>query len=158
MGGTVYHPRIRAASDGRQRAGGRATVSVKEDVELVRRGYEAFIAGDMVWLNEHLHENIVWHVPGHNLLSGTHRGRDSVVAFFLRSVKIALPEFDFHDFLGSEDHVVVLANTTWRRQDNGETFTDRTVTVFHLDAGRAIEVWSLEEDQNGFDQFLEGAA
>ena len=51
----------------------------------------------------------------------------------------------------------MLANTTWRRQDNGETFTDRTVTVFHLDAGRAIEVWSLEEDQNGFDQFLEGA-
>src|SRR5207245_974647 len=74
-------------------AGGRATVSAQEDVELVRRGYEAFIAGDMVWLDEHFHENIVWHVPGHNLLSGTHRSRDNVMAFLLRSVKIALPEF-----------------------------------------------------------------
>jgi len=132
-------------------------VSAKEDVDLVRRGYEAFIAGDMVWLNEHFHENIVWHTPGHNVLSGTYRGRENVLAFLLRTVKIALPEFDFHDFLGSEDHVVVLANITWRRQDNEETFTDHTVTIYHLDGERAIEVWFLQEDQDGFDQFVAGA-
>ncbi|HEY2667029.1 MAG TPA: nuclear transport factor 2 family protein [Actinomycetota bacterium] len=133
-------------------------MSVKDDVELVRRGYEAFIAGDMVWLDEHLHRNVVWHVPGHSVLSGTHQGRDAVVAFLIKMVKIALPEFDFHDILGTEDHVVVLANITWRRQDNGETFSGRTATVFHLDAGRVIEVWALDEDPEGFDTFVEGAA
>jgi ketosteroid isomerase-like protein len=132
-------------------------VSVKEDIEIVRRGYEAFIAGDMVWLDEHLHKNIVWHVPGQSFLSGTYRGRDDVVAFLIRMVKTALPEFDLHDVLGSEDHVVVLANITWRRQDNGETFSGRTATVFHLDAGRVIEVWALDEDPQGFDEFVEGA-
>ena len=30
----------------------------KEDIELVRTGYDAFVAGDMEWLNEHLHENV----------------------------------------------------------------------------------------------------
>ena len=31
----------------------------KEDIELVRTGDDAFVAGDMEWLNEHLHENVV---------------------------------------------------------------------------------------------------
>jgi len=50
-----------------------------------------------------------------------------------------------------------IANITWRRQDNGETFSSRTATVFHLDAGRVIEVWALDEDPEGFDEFVEGA-
>ena len=133
-------------------------MSVKEDVELVRRGFEAFIAGDMVWLNEHFHENVVWHVPGNNLLSGTYKGRDSVMAYLIKMVTTALPEFDLQDIRGSEDHVGVLANITWRRQDSGQTFSDRSVIVFHLDAGRVIEVWVVDEDPQGFDEFVEGAA
>ena len=66
-------------------------MSAQEDVELVRKGYDAFIAGDMVFLNEHLHENVVWHAPGTNLLSCDHTGREAVLAFFARSVQIALP-------------------------------------------------------------------
>jgi hypothetical protein len=31
----------------------------KEDVELVRTGYSAFVAGDMEWLNEHRHVKAV---------------------------------------------------------------------------------------------------
>lgn len=132
-------------------------MTVKDDVELVRRGFEAFIAGDMVWLNEHFHENITWHVPGNSSLAGTHQGREAVLAFLLESVKIALPEFEIHDILGSEDHVVVLNNITWRRNDNGETFTDRNVTIFHLDEGQAIDVWTIAENPGGYDAFVEGS-
>ena len=28
-------------------------MAAQEDAEVVRRGYEAFIAGDMEWLNQH---------------------------------------------------------------------------------------------------------
>jgi ketosteroid isomerase-like protein len=129
----------------------------QDDVELVRKGYEAFIAGDMVWLNEHLHHDIVWHVAGHNVLSGDHKGRDAVLAFFAKSVQIALPEFDIHDIVGSEDHVVVLSKTTFRRTDNGQSFEDNSVTVFHVDKEQAIEVWSLQEHQAELDKFLAGA-
>jgi ketosteroid isomerase-like protein len=132
-------------------------MAAKEDVELVRKGYEAFIAGDMVWLNEHLHHDIVWHEPGHNVLSGDHKGRESVLAFFAKSVSIALPEIDIHDIVGSEDHVVVLSTTTFRRNDNGESFEDHGVTIFHVDKGQAIEVWSLQERQAEMDEFLAGA-
>lgn len=132
-------------------------MSAEEDIGLVRRGYEAFIAGDMEWMNEHLHENIVWHSPGNSVLSGDYRGRENVLAWFAKTVQIALPEFDIHDIVGSEDHVVAILTINWRRHDNQETFEDRNVQVFHVDEGRAIEVWTVTENPNGFDQFLEGA-
>jgi ketosteroid isomerase-like protein len=133
-------------------------MSAQEDAELVRRGYQAFIAGDMEWLNEHLHERVVWHVPGHNLLSGDYRGRENVLGFFARSVQIALPEFDIHDVVASDDHVVALTTVRWRRNDNNETFEGRSSQVFHLDGGQVLEVWTMGEDLAGFDKFLEGAS
>ena len=133
-------------------------MSAQEDADLVRRGYEAFIAGDMEWLNEHLHENVVWHVPGHNLTSGDYRGRENVLGFFARSVQIALPQFDIHDIVASDDHVVVLTTIRWRRNDNGATFEDHVGQVFHLEDGRVLEVWTMGEDIGGFDQFLEGVS
>ena len=133
-------------------------MSAQGDAELVRRGYEAFIAGDMVWLNEHLHENVVWHAPGSNLLSGDHTGREDVLAFFAKSVQVALPEFQIHDVVASDDHVVGLCTITWRRNDNQATFEDHVAQVFHLDGGRVLEVWTMAEDFAGFDRFLEGAS
>jgi ketosteroid isomerase-like protein len=132
-------------------------VGAQEDAELVRRGYDAFIAGDMDWMNEHLHENVVWHTPGNNLFSGDYRGRESVLAFFAKTVQVALPEFDMHDIVASEDHVVALFTNRWKRNDNGATFEDQTIQVFHIDNGQAIEVWTMGADQAGFDKFLEGA-
>ena len=133
-------------------------MSAQEDAELVRRGYDAFIAGDMVFLNEHLHENVVWHAPGTNLLSGDHTGREDVLAFFARTVQVALPEFQIHDIVASDDHTVGLLTITWRRNDNQSTFVDHVSQVFHLDGGRVLEVWTMSEDLAGFDRFLEGAS
>ena len=132
-------------------------MGAQEDIELVRKGYEAFIAGDVEWMNEHLHENVVWHSPGNSVLSGDYRGRESVLAFFAKSVQVALPEFNMHDIVASDDHVVALFTINWRRNDNGETFEGRAAQVFHVENGQALEVWTMAEDQAGFDKFLEGA-
>ncbi len=129
-------------------------MTTQEDAELVRRGYDAFIAGDMEWMNQHLHDQIVWHVPGNSVLAGDYRGREAVLAFFAKSVEIALPEFDIHDIAATEDHVIALLNITWRKVDGDETGESRTVQVFHLDNGRAIEAWTLNEDQAAVDAFL----
>ena len=133
-------------------------MGVQENIEVVRRGYEAFIAGDMVWLHEHLHQNIVWHVPGNNVLSGDYKGIDNVLAFFAKSVSIVLPEFNFHDFTGSEDHVVALVEIDFRRTDNGEVFHDHVVQIFHVDGEKALAVWTMSENPAGFDDFLSGAS
>jgi uncharacterized protein len=128
-------------------------MGAQEDAALVRQGYEAFIAGDMEWMNEHLHENVVWHVPGKNQLSGDYRGREAVLGFFAKSVEIALPEFDIHDVTASEDHVVALYTLTSRKPDGSE-FTSKNAQVFHIDNGQALEAWTLDEDLEGFDRFI----
>ncbi len=126
------------------------------DAQLVRRGYDAFVAGDMEWMNEHLHDTIVWHFPGSNVLAGDHRGREEVLAFFARSIQVAPPNIEVHDVVANDDHAVALLNVRSTRTDNGQTFESRVVQVFHIDNGKAIEAWSMQEDQAGFDAFLEG--
>jgi hypothetical protein len=81
-----------------------------------------------------------------------------VLAFFARTVQIALPEFDIHDIVASDDHVVALATVVWRRNDNNQTFEDRIGQVFHLDGRQVLEVWTMGENVAGYDQFLEGVS
>jgi uncharacterized protein len=126
------------------------------DAQLVRQGYDAFIAGDMEWLNEHLADNIVWHVPGNNVLSGDYRGREEVLSFFARSVQASIPSFDVHDVAATEDHAIALLNIRFTRPDNGETIEGRAVQVFHVEDGKALESWFMNEDQAALDAFLEG--
>jgi ketosteroid isomerase-like protein len=108
----------------------------------------------MEWMNEHLHENVVWHAPGNNALSGDHKGREAVLAYFAKSVQIALPEFDIHDVVASDDHVVALLSIKWRHADSDKTFDDRNTQIFHVAGGQALEVWTMADDLAGFDKFI----
>ena len=53
-------------------------MGVDENAAIVRRGYEAFNAGDMKTLTEIFDEGAVWHTPGRSplgrRLSGPRRG------------------------------------------------------------------------------------
>ena len=48
------------------------------NVELTRRGYEAFAKGDLATLTELLADDVVWHVQGVGPLNGNYHGRDEV--------------------------------------------------------------------------------
>ena len=50
---------------------------------VIRKGYEAFSKGDIETLqNEVLTDDIVWHFPGRNPLSGDYKGISEVLGFF----------------------------------------------------------------------------
>ncbi|WP_282694670.1 nuclear transport factor 2 family protein [Streptomyces sp. CC208A] len=52
------------------------------DAALVRRGYEAFIAGDMDTVASLLTSDCTHHVPGESQMSGHFKGRDNVLAMY----------------------------------------------------------------------------
>jgi hypothetical protein len=126
------------------------------NADLVRQGYNAFIAGDMEWLNEHFDDTIVWHEPGDNQFSGDFRGRDEVFAHFAKLVGYATPEFDIHDVVANDDHAVALVTITSTKSEGGDSFTTKFVHVFHVSSGdepRVLESWIMNEDQVGADKF-----
>ena len=125
------------------------------DVEIVRRGYEAFASGDMGWMNENLADDVVWHTPGNNPGSGDFAGREAVLGSFGRLFQATGGTFkvEVHDVVGNDQHVVGLATFTAQSPD-GEAYQARVVNVFHLEDSKAKEVWVYNEDTTAADAFF----
>ncbi|MDQ1045470.1 nuclear transport factor 2 family protein [Streptomyces sp. V4I2] len=51
---------------------------------LVRRGYEAFLSGDMEGLRGLMTGDCKHHVPGDHLLSGDYKGQDAIIEMYGR--------------------------------------------------------------------------
>ena len=124
------------------------------NVDLLRRGYEAYSSGDMDTINQLFADDIVWHVPGRSAIGGDYRGPEEVLAFFGKLQERTGGTFalELHDVLAGDDHVVVLARTTAER--NGERRTFDVAHVWHVRDGKATEFWALSTDQYAGDEFL----
>jgi uncharacterized protein len=59
-------------------------VTEHPNVELTRRGYDAFAKGDLAALSGLIADDVTWHVTGAGPLTGTYHGRDEVFGFFGR--------------------------------------------------------------------------
>ncbi len=120
---------------------------------LLRNGYEAFGKGDMATITELFSEDVVWHLPGNNQLSGVHRGRDAVFAIFAKTGQLSGGTFkiELHDVLANDEHAVALTRATASRE--GKTYDSLDTDVCHLSGGKVTEFWSFAEDQRATDEF-----
>lgn len=125
----------------------------QENAALVRRGYEAFIAGDMATLNELFAEDAVWHVPGSGELSGAKQGREAIMGFFgeLMTRSSGTLKVTLRDVIGGEDHTIGLNGNHAER--NNKVLDQDAVLVFQLRDGRVREVQQFFEDTAATDEF-----
>jgi ketosteroid isomerase-like protein len=126
------------------------------NVTIAREGFDAFQKGDMSWIDEHMADDVVWHVGGNSKWSGTYQGKEKVLDFFARQAQ-AMPEppaVDIHDVLGNDDHVVALGTASAKGPD-GSTAEWKYVQVFHIKDGKATEVWGMAENDAAVDPFLD---
>ncbi|MGO4122376.1 nuclear transport factor 2 family protein [Arthrobacter sp. YAF16] len=124
-----------------------------ENVELVRRGYEAFNAGDMATLSELFAEDAVWHVAGSGVLSGTKQGRDAILAYFGELGARTQGNFQakVQDIVGGESHTVAIQQT--HGEGNGKTLDMGTVITFVVRDGKIAEGREYFEDTAKSDDF-----
>jgi uncharacterized protein len=54
----------------------------KDNVALIRKGFEAFNKGDVATLSTVLSADCVHHMPGSNRFSGDHKGRDNMLKMY----------------------------------------------------------------------------
>ncbi|HET9349445.1 MAG TPA: nuclear transport factor 2 family protein [Arthrobacter sp.] len=124
-----------------------------ENAELVRRGYEAFNAGDMATLSELFAEDAVWHAAGSGVLSGTKQGRDAVLAYFgeLGARTQGSFQANVQDIVGGENHTVAIQQT--RGESNGRILDLATVVAFVVRGGKIAEGREFSEDTAKGDDF-----
>ena len=127
-----------------------------ENVERMRRGYEAFGKGDLDTLRELFSPDIVWHAGGNNSLTGDYKGIDEVFGMFGKLFEMTGGTMNqqVHDLLASDDHGVAITHVTASR-DDGRTMDVDQVAVFHMDdQSRVSEAWIVPADAQAADAFL----
>jgi ketosteroid isomerase-like protein len=124
------------------------------NVERIKQEYQAFAEGDFRGLAKLFSEDAVWHVRGDTPLAGDHSGCEAIVEFLRRLTRDTHESFmiEVHDIIANDQHTVVLAHTTVKRDDR--IYTADEVHVFCTDeSGLITEAWGLSSDPAGQGQF-----
>ena len=124
-----------------------------ENVELVRRGYTAFNAGDMATLSDLFAEDAVWYAAGSGVLSGTKQGRDAIMSYFgeLGARSQGSFQANLEDVVGGEKYTVGIQQT--QAQGNGKRIDLATVITFVVRDGKIVEGREFFEDTAKADDF-----
>ncbi len=122
------------------------------NVDLLRRGFAAFTAGDLTTLGDMFADDAIWHVPGRNRFSGDYEGKAAIFQYFGEFIQdMDSFEQDLHALLADDEHGVALVKVTATRGD--DRLEANNVLVFHIDDGLATEVWLASTDPYAADEF-----
>jgi ketosteroid isomerase-like protein len=106
--------------------------------EMVKNAYAALMSGDMNEIKKHWDENMVWTVPGHNVLSGKYYGLDAFVGFMSNVGAMSANSFNMESIticVNDEYSADVTRNIGYRAGYNGtgtKPYTMLDIDVIHL--------------------------
>ena len=121
---------------------------------VVRKGYEAFSKGDIETLqNEIFTDDIVWHNPGQNPLSGDYKGISEVLGYFGQLGELTGGSFQvtLEDALADDERTVGLHHATGTR--GSKTLDAHEALVFRFRGDKVSEAQGYSGDQYATDQF-----
>ncbi len=116
-------------------------MSAQQNIEVIRRGYEAFGRGDIDALLKEFDENVEWITPGPSDLAtaGTRRGHAQVREFFNALDEVYdIQRFEPKTFLAQDDLVVVLGEDTARIKATDKVIDEDWVHTFTVKNGKVV--------------------
>lgn len=116
-------------------------MSEQQNVDVVRKGYEAFSRGDIDGLLAQLDPNVEWRTPGPADLpmAGQRRGHDAVREFFQTlSGLLDVERFEPKQFIAQGDMVMVIGDDTSRIKATGTSVESRFVHAFTVQNGKVV--------------------
>lgn len=116
------------------------------NADLVRRGYAAFLAGDMDAVSSLFADGSVWHVGGNHQLSGDYVGKEATFGNFAKLAELTKGtlSFDIHAIVADDDHAVVMLESSL---EASAPYRGREVHVFHIADGKVTEFWEFPNDR-----------
>lgn len=100
--------------------------------------------------------DIVWHVPGHNPVSGDYHGYDEYTQLMVsRMMPLDRWDFTLEDVMVNGDYVMTTLRVQGERK--GKTVDLRGGHLMRVTAdGKVAEGWGFTNDQDALDEFFAG--
>ncbi len=127
----------------------------QENTDAARRILDAAAAGDLPRLLENVTDDIVWHQPGRNVLSGDYRGKEALAG--LLGKMLELTNFTVRvveeDFIASDERAIWFLRLTAQREGKSIDVRLAQPATFSAD-GRMAETWYIPNDRVAWDEFF----
>jgi uncharacterized protein len=123
------------------------------DADVFKQLYDAFTNGDMDRLAELIAPDVVWHVPGTNLISGTYTSRDAIFGCFSKIFQLSSGSYQpqLHDILANDEHTVALLHVTARRGD--KALDQDYAFICHIRDGQIAQLWEAWTEGPAWNDF-----
>jgi uncharacterized protein len=120
---------------------------------LIRRGYAAFAAADVDGLAQLIASDAVQHMPGHNVFSGDHRGRDAILTMYgqLAERSGGTLKVELEELYANDDQVVTVYHSTGTRA--GRRLDTRHALVFQVRDNQVVELTDVADNEDSDDAF-----
>lgn len=118
---------------------------------LMRNMAEALEKGDLKRFSEFLADDVTYHMPGRNQISGDYHGIEAVRGLWKRQGQflVSMYRVKTYDMAVTDQHIIMLAEVTAQRKDM--TYQYRTANVYRVAAGKIVEAWPFISDLYAFD-------
>jgi ketosteroid isomerase-like protein len=109
--------------------------------DLIRRGYDAWNAGDRSWVLEHLSPDVEWITPPDDPDPGHYRGHDAVISFWDQwRAAVGQLEFEILELIEAQPHVLVITRRSGTGTHSGLPVSDEVCQVFTFDGELCVKV------------------
>jgi len=129
-------------------------MTVKNNYDVVRRGYAAFSAGDTDTLTELFAPDIVHAVPGSSAVSGAHKGPQNVLAMYGKLAELSggTVRVELEEVLSDGGSRVIAIHRT-NAERNGQTLSVREALLFTIVDGKVTEIQDFFGNIEAVDSF-----
>ena len=126
----------------------------KDAMSVFNRYNEALIKGDFAGAFEVMADDIKWHQPGNNPLSGVIAGKQALGAHLGKFAEKSNGTFKVITNWASSNGCFVAANVTFvAEHSNGDKLDMNGIDIFKIENGQIQEVWLFSSEQDIEDNF-----
>jgi hypothetical protein len=119
---------------------GEISMSIQENVQIVKDAFAAIGRGDMQGLLALSAEGIEWIIPGEWPLAGTHRGHAGVADLFQKASEMVETSTEPREFVAQGDRVLVVGFSRGRVKATNRTFEDHWVFAITVRNGKVTNI------------------
>lgn len=125
----------------------------EENMDLLKKGYEAFAKGDLEFIRSMVSLDGVWRTPGYGAMDLEYKGPDGVVRYLTTLMELTEGTFksESEALLADDDRVVSVDHVTGARK--GRQLDTHLVHEYLIRDGKVVETTSFVSEPKANEAF-----